>query len=109
VLDPVWGSPARAALEILSPAGRLVNLGSSAGALAAFSSPALRSGMREILGYTNNGPSPRQKMDALAEIFAHAAAGRLDADREVLPLAEVAAGWARCGRAPHRKTILIPP
>jgi len=109
VLDPVWGLPARAALEILSPAGRLVNLGSSAGALAAFSSPTLRSGMREILGYTNNSLSAQQKMDALAEIFAHAAAGRLDADREVVPLAEVAAGWARCGKAPHRKAVLIPP
>jgi hypothetical protein len=86
-----------------------VNLGSSAGALASFSSPTLRSGMREILGYTNNGPSAQQKADALAVIFGHAAAGRLDADREVLPLAEVAAGWARCGRAPHRKAVLIPP
>jgi NADPH:quinone reductase-like Zn-dependent oxidoreductase len=109
VLDPVWGLPARAALEILSPAGRLVNLGSSAGPLAAFSSATLRSGMREILGYTNNGPSQQQRAAALAEIFGHAAGGRLDADREVMPLAQVAMGWARCGRAPHKKAVLVPP
>src|SRR5207247_1694002 len=38
VLDPVWGVPAEAALRVLSPNGRLVNLGSSAGAMAGFSS-----------------------------------------------------------------------
>src|SRR5256886_17425583 len=37
VLDPVWGVPAEAALRVLSPKGRLVNLGSSAGAIAGFS------------------------------------------------------------------------
>jgi NADPH:quinone reductase-like Zn-dependent oxidoreductase len=109
VLDPVWGLPARAALEVLSPGGRLVNLGSSAAPQASFSSATLRSGMREVLGYTNNALSSRQKADALAAILAHAAAGDLDTDREVLPLAEVAAGWARCGRAPHRKAVMIPP
>src|SRR5262249_50957013 len=32
VLDPVWGRPAEAALRVVSPRGRLVNLGSSAAA-----------------------------------------------------------------------------
>jgi len=109
VLDPVWGLPARAALEVLSPGGRLVNLGSSAAPRASLSSATLRSGMREVLGYTNNALSPQQKADALAEILAHAAAGELDTDREVLPLADVAGGWTRCGRAPHRRAVMTPP
>src|SRR5262249_58429791 len=37
VLDPVWGVPAEAALRVLSPSGRLVNLGSAAGAMGGFS------------------------------------------------------------------------
>jgi NADPH:quinone reductase-like Zn-dependent oxidoreductase len=34
VIDPVWGRPAEAALTVLSPGGRLVNLGSAAAARA---------------------------------------------------------------------------
>ena len=28
--------------------------------------------------------------------------------REVLPLADVAGAWSRCGRAPYRRAVLIP-
>jgi NADPH:quinone reductase-like Zn-dependent oxidoreductase len=108
VLDPVWGRPAEAALRVLSPRGRLVNLGSSAGAEASFGSAALRSGLLSVLGYTNNLLTDEQKAGALGEILAHAAAGRLTADRETLPLADAARGWSGCGQAPHRRPVLIP-
>lgn len=109
VLDPVWGVPAQAALRVLAPGGRLVNLGSAAAAEASVSSAALRSGVLSVLGYTNSALSPEQKAAALAEILAYAATGRLTADRESLPLADVAGGWSRCGKAPHRRTLMIPP
>jgi NADPH:quinone reductase-like Zn-dependent oxidoreductase len=109
VLDPIWGQPAEAAIRVLSPGGRLVNLGSSAGQQASLSSATLRSGVLSVLGYTNNGISAEQKAAALSEILAHAAAGRMETDREMLPLAEIAAGWARCGRAAHRRAVMIPP
>jgi NADPH2:quinone reductase len=108
VLDPLWGVPAEAATQVLSPGGRLVNLGSSAAQDARLSSATLRSGMLAVLGYTNNALSQKQKATALGEILAHAAAGRLDADREMLPLARVAEGWSRCGQAPHRRAVIIP-
>jgi len=50
VLDPVWGRPAEAALRVLAPGGRLVNLGSSAGPQAALGSAALRGGTLSVLG-----------------------------------------------------------
>ncbi len=109
VLDPLWGRPAEAAIQVLSPGGRLVNLGSSAGQQASLSSATLRSGVLSVLGYTNNGISAGQKAAALAEILAHAAAGRIETDREILPLEEIAAGWARCGQAPHRRAVMMPP
>ena len=109
VLDPVWGVPAEAAARVLSPGGRIVNLGSSAGQDARLSSATLRSGMLSVLGYTNNALSQEQKAAALAEILGHAAAGRLDTDRETLPLSRAAEGWSRCGTAPHRRVVLIPP
>jgi NADPH:quinone reductase-like Zn-dependent oxidoreductase len=108
VLDPVWGRPAEAALRVLAPGGRLVNLGSSAGPQAALGSAALRGDPPSVLGYTNNALSHEQKAGALSEILGHAAAGRLSADHETLPLARVADGWSRCGRPPHRRAVLIP-
>jgi NADPH:quinone reductase-like Zn-dependent oxidoreductase len=108
VLDPVWGRPAEAAAQVLAPRGRLVNLGSSAGAEASFGSASLRSGVLSVLGYTNNALTDEQKATALREIFAHAAAGRLTADRETFPLADAARAWSRCGQAPHRRGVLIP-
>jgi NADPH:quinone reductase len=92
VLDPVWGMPAEAALRVLSPHGRLVNLGSSAAPLAALGSATLRSGTLSVLGYTNNALT----------------AGHLTADRETLPLAKAAEGWSRCGKPPYRRPVLIP-
>jgi NADPH:quinone reductase len=108
VLDPVWGVPAEAALRVLSPNGRLVNLGSSAGSLARFSSATLRSKVLSVLGYTNNALTDEQKTAALAEILAHAADGRITADRETLPLDRAAEGWSRCGQAPHRRAVMTP-
>lgn len=109
VLDPLWGSPAEAAVEALSAGGRLVNLGSSAGPQASAGSATLRGRMLSVLGYTNNALSGEQKAQALATILDHAAAGRIDTDREVLPLAAAAEAWSRCGQAPHRRSVLIPP
>jgi NADPH:quinone reductase-like Zn-dependent oxidoreductase len=108
VIDPVWGGPAEAAMQVLSPGGRLVNIGSAAGPQASFSSAGLRGGTRSVLGYTNNALSAEQKSAALAEVLAHAAAGRITTDLERVPLASAADGWSRCGQAPHRRAVLIP-
>jgi NADPH:quinone reductase-like Zn-dependent oxidoreductase len=108
VLDPVWGRPAEAAMRVLSPGGRLVNLGSSAGPAASLSSAGVRSGMLSVLGYTNNALSGEQKAAALREILGHAAAGKLTTDRETMPLARAAEGWSSTGQPPHRKAVLLP-
>jgi NADPH:quinone reductase-like Zn-dependent oxidoreductase len=109
VLDPLWGKPAEAAIRVLSPGGRLVNLGSSAAAGASLGSATIRSSMISILGYTNNALTSEQKAAALGEILVHAAAGRLTTDREVLPLARSADAWGRCGQPPHRRAVLVSP
>ena len=108
VIDPVWGLPAQAALAIMSPGGRLVNLGSAAGPQASLGSAQLRGGSLSVLGYTNNALSAEAKASALAQILAHAAAGRLTTDLETLPLARAAEGWSRTGQPPHRRAVLIP-
>jgi NADPH:quinone reductase-like Zn-dependent oxidoreductase len=108
VIDPVWGPSAEAAVRVLAPYGRLVNLGSAGGASASLGSATLRGGTLSLLGYTNNAIGDEMKAATLGEILGHAAAGRLTADWETFPLSDPAAAWERCGRAPHRRGILIP-
>jgi len=95
VLDPVFGVPAAAALRVLRPGGRLVNLGSSAGATAPIDSATLRSGSLRLLGYTNNALSVAQRAESLAEVASYAAAGRLTVAHELVPFADVAEAWER--------------
>ncbi|WP_406079645.1 zinc-binding alcohol dehydrogenase family protein [Micromonospora sp. NBC_00858] len=95
VLDPVFGVPAAAALRVLRPAGRLVNLGSAAGATAPIESAVLRSGSLRMIGYTNNALSTEQRAASLAVVAGHAAAGRLTVDHETVPFASVADAWSR--------------
>ena len=109
VLDPLCGVPASAALACLAPHGRLVNLGSSAGASATFSSAHLRSGSRSVLGYTNNDLTPEQRREALAQIEEHAAAGRLAVPFEAFALDEAATAWARQATGEVRgRAVLVP-
>jgi NADPH:quinone reductase-like Zn-dependent oxidoreductase len=95
VLDPVFGVPAAAALRVLRPGGRLVNLGGSAAPTAPIDSATLRSGSLRLLGYTNNALSVAQRAESLAEVAAYAAAGRLTVAHELVPFADVAEAWER--------------
>src|SRR3989440_4961292 len=108
VIDPVWGLPAEAAARVLAPEGRLVNIGSAAGASTRFESAIVRSRLHAILGYTNNALTHEQKAQALTQILAHAAAGRCTVEKEMVPLEQVAEAWDRQAASARRKLILIP-
>jgi len=108
VIDPVWGIPAEAAARVLGPEGRLVNIGSAAGASARFESATVRSRLHAILGYTNNALAHEQKAQALKQILAYAAAGRCTVEREMVPLEQVADAWERQAAFARHKFILIP-
>ncbi|GAA2674770.1 quinone oxidoreductase family protein [Actinoplanes palleronii] len=95
VLDPVFGTPAAAALRVLRPGGRLVNLGSAAGPTAPIDSATLRGGSLHVVGYTNNALSTVERAALVAEVAGHAAAGRLTAGHEVVPFGTVGAAWQR--------------
>jgi NADPH2:quinone reductase len=95
VLDPVFGVPAAAALRVLRPGGRLVNIGSSAAATAPIDSATLRRGSLQVIGYTNNSLTPAERADALIAVAGHAAAGALTVDHEVVPFGSVSDAWSR--------------
>jgi NADPH:quinone reductase-like Zn-dependent oxidoreductase len=108
VVDPLWGTPAIAALQALRTGGRLVNLGQSAGAEAPVSSAAVRSRMRSIVGHANAMTPGDVKRDAYLTLLEHAKAGRLAVDFEVMPLEEIAPAWELQTTSPHRKIVLRP-
>jgi NADPH:quinone reductase-like Zn-dependent oxidoreductase len=95
VIDPLCGVPATAAAQCLAPGGRLVNLGSSAGTEASFTSALLRGASQSILGYTNNSLTSDQRRAALDVLVGHAASHGLTVAHEVVPYAHTAAGWRR--------------
>jgi NADPH:quinone reductase-like Zn-dependent oxidoreductase len=107
VLDPVFGRPAAAALRVLRPEGRLVNLGSAAGATAPIDSATLRSGSLHIIGYTNNQLTIDQRAESLAAVAAYAAAGRLTVEHEVVPFDAVADAWQRQATGSATRRIVL--
>jgi NADPH:quinone reductase-like Zn-dependent oxidoreductase len=107
VVDPVCGDAATAALRLLASNGRLVHLGSTGGPTAAFASAALRSGSHSILGYTNNSLTPRQREEALTQVFELAATGRCSVEVEPFPLAGVAEAWTRAGSNPQGRVVVL--
>lgn len=109
VVDPLCGVPATAALELVGDGGRLVNLGSSAGATASFASATLRSRSAAILGYTNNSLTAAQRAQALTALLSHAAAGELTVNHERVDLGDVSEAWVRQadGRADRRIVVRV--
>lgn len=108
VLDPLWGTPAAAAVKALGFRGRLVQLGQSAGPEATFSSAEVRFGELEILGHTNFAAPAEVRRSALERMFAHAAKGELTADYETVPLEGIADAWRRQAESPNVKLVIDP-
>lgn len=110
VLDPIFGAPAAAALRVLRPGGRLVNLGSAAGETAPIDSATLRSRSLQVIGYTNNSLNAAERTAILTTIAEHAVAGRLIVDHETVPFEDVTSAWERqaSGRAKGRIVLVMP-
>jgi NADPH:quinone reductase-like Zn-dependent oxidoreductase len=107
VIDPLSGVPGSAAVEVLAEGGRLINLGSSAGANAQYSSATLRSRSAAILGYTNNSLTNEQRRDALTSLLRHAAQGRLTVDHETVEWGALPEAWARQADGQARRRIVV--
>ena len=108
VIDPIWGAPAMAALEAMSPLGRFVQLGQSAGADATLKSAILRGRYLSILGFTSFLVPWEEQAVAYRRLVDYAADGKIEVDVELLPLEAVADAWKRQASSPHRKLVLSP-
>lgn len=109
VLDPVFGAASEAASRVLAERGRLVNLGSSAGDRATYSSSVLRSRTASVLGYTNNALTTDQRREAITAVLGHAAAGRIRMQYAVQPLADIERIWqAEAAGESVARSVLVP-
>src|SRR5437868_6120850 len=108
VIDPLWGQPGVAALEALSPQGRFVQIGQSAGAEASVKSGTIRGRYLSVLGYTSFLVPWEEQAAAYRTLAEHAAAGRIKVEFEVLPLEAAPEAWKRQAASPHRKLVLSP-
>jgi len=112
VIDYLWGPPTEALLAALTrnefaaigSETRLVQVGESAGAAISLPAAVLRSAPVTILG-TAGMPAPEILMDALRQVLAYGASGKLRIDTERAPLADIESAWEREGRS---RLVVIP-
>jgi NADPH:quinone reductase len=93
VVDPLWGEPAVAAARAAAPGARLVNIGQSAGAEAAFASADVRGKQLEIIGHSNfRAPQEVLKREYL-RLLEHGAAGEVQVEVAPFPFERLAEAW----------------
>jgi NADPH:quinone reductase len=106
VIDPLWGEPALAALRAIATEGRLVNVGQSAGTDIRLPLETVRNRQGAIHAISSGWTDLEPKAAAYRRLSEHVAAGRLSVDRDVVPLDEITAAWARQDASPGRKLVI---
>jgi NADPH2:quinone reductase len=106
--DPLWGEPARAAIEAAAPKARMVNLGQSAGPDSTLRSGAVRGKNLDLLGYTNFAVPRDELAGQYQQLCEHAMKGEIKVDIETVPLAEIADAWQRQAASPNVKLVVLP-
>ena len=109
VVDPLAGPPGTAAVPVLGEGGRLVNLGSSAGAALSVDSAALRSRSAAVLGYTNNALTDHRRREVFGTVLDHAAQGRIEVSHDVVPLEGAPAAWDAVSRGTASRRVVVSP
>ena len=108
VLDPLWGDPARAAIDALTGNGVYVSFGQAASPLAELSAIPMRNRRVTLVGHSGAWATPQERQAALAR--AHELAERHDRrltlDTEELGLEQIGAAWERLSRSAGRRLVV---
>ena len=109
-LDPLWGDPARAAIEALSRDGVYVSFGQAAAPLADLSGIPLRNYRVTLVGHSGAWATPQERWAALerAHELAARAGARLTLDTEEIRLDDVGDAWERLARSAGRRLVVRP-
>lgn len=108
IVDPLWGEPGEAAVEVAVPGARIVQLGQAAGASATLTSAAIRFKGLDLLGYSNFNVSHDVLETEYRRLVEHAVAGDIRVDVEQVPLGDVAEAWQRQAEGVHQKLVVVP-
>jgi NADPH2:quinone reductase len=109
VVDMVWGEAAAAAIGLLRPGGRLVQVGNASGPATPITAGPLRGGRLDVRGFSVFSEARDDLAAAYAELAAAALAGDVALEVERVPLSDGAAAWARVGEGTGgRKLVLVP-
>jgi NADPH:quinone reductase len=109
-LDPLWGEPARAAIDALSRDGVYVSFGQAASPLAELSGIPMRNRRVTVVGHSGAWATPQERQAALARAHQLAQEGgsRLTLDTEELALDEIGDAWERLARSAGRRLVVKP-
>jgi NADPH2:quinone reductase len=109
-LDPLWGEPARAAIEALTRDGVYVSFGQAASPLAELSGIPMRNRRVTVVGHSGAWAMPQDRQAALAR--AHELAQRngspLTLDTEELALEQIGDAWERLSTSAGRRLVVKP-
>jgi NADPH:quinone reductase-like Zn-dependent oxidoreductase len=109
-LDPLWGEPARAAIEALTRDGVYVSFGQAAAPVAELSGIPLRNRRISVVGHSGAWATPQERQAALSRAHELARSGgvRLELDTDELGLDEIGAAWERLAGSAGRRLIVRP-
>ena len=107
VIDPLWGTPALAAMRMAPMNTRLVNLGQSAGAELTLPSATVRGKRLEIIGHTVFETPLDVMARAHLALVGHATSGELVVEVETHPLDDVSAAWRGEQAGPPVKLVVV--
>ena len=109
-LDPLWGVPARAAVDALTRDGVYVSFGQAAAPSAELSGIPLRNRRVTMVGHSGAWATPQERQAALrrAHELAARAGTRLTLDTDEIPLSEIGTGWEWLARSAGRRLVVRP-
>ena len=107
-LDPLWGAPARAAIDALTRDGVYVSFGQAASPVAELSGIPLRNRRVTLAGHSGAWATPQERQAALARAHELAARGGrpLTLDTEEVRLDEIGSAWERLARSAGRRLVV---
>jgi NADPH2:quinone reductase len=108
ILDCLYGRPLEAALQACAPHARVVNIGHSAGPVAAIPAGLLRGRQITLTGFAGFHVPLSGKRGALAWLWGALAGGQLSVAVNSIPLEDLPSAWSAQATSPHAKYVVVP-
>jgi NADPH2:quinone reductase len=108
ILDCLYGHPLEAALQVCAPKARVVNVGHSAGPVAAIPAGLLRGAQITLTGFAGIHVPLRDKRVALTWLWAALASGQISVAVNSIPLEDLPSAWRAQAASPHAKYVVVP-